>query len=131
MIAGEEGLRESAAAEQAPLDQGRLATPSSGRADPGGRIVWAKVGAYPWWPAKVLNPGKDASFPPDEEPPRPNAIPVRFFGTYDFSWLGSKRAIMDWEEVGRVMCGRKGNRSQSMECSHHRGAGEGTVLGGV
>lgn len=69
------------------------------RVDPGGRIVWAKLGAYPWWPAKVLTRGRDLSFPPLEEPPRPNAIPVRFFGTYDFSWLGSKRAVMDWAEV--------------------------------
>uniref|UniRef100_A0A1D1ZUG0 PWWP domain-containing protein n=1 Tax=Auxenochlorella protothecoides TaxID=3075 RepID=A0A1D1ZUG0_AUXPR len=79
------------------------APPRSPRTDPGGRLVWAKVGAYPWWPAKVLTRGRDLSFPPSEEPPRPNAVPVRFFGTHDFSWIGSKRAIMDWEE-GREQC---------------------------
>lgn len=88
------------------------------RVDPGGRIVWAKLGAYPWWPAKVLTRGRDLSFPPLEEPPRPNAIPVRFFGTYDFSWLGSKRAVMDWAEVclgwawgENTCCGLEAGRS--------------------
>lgn len=79
------------------------AASSSPRVDPGGRLVWAKVGAYPWWPAKVLTQGRDLSFPAGEEPPRPNAVPVRFFGTHDFSWIGSKRALVDWEEVRLVL----------------------------
>lgn len=68
------------------------------RDDPGGRVVWAKVANYPWWPAKTLDPTKDRSFPLNADRPRPNAIPVRFFGTHDFGWLGSKRALEEWEE---------------------------------
>lgn len=71
--------------------------------DPGGKVVWAKVANYPWWPAKILDPAKDRSFPAESEPPRPTAIPVRFFGTHDFGWMGSKRALTDWEE-GREQC---------------------------
>lgn len=72
--------------------------PIINRDDPGGRIVWAKVANYPWWPAKTLDPAKDRSFPRNADRPRPNAIPVRFFGTHDFGWLGSKRALEEWEE---------------------------------
>lgn len=44
---------------------------------PAGRVVWAKVGSYPWWPAKTLDPQRDQSFPPDADPPRPTSIPIR------------------------------------------------------
>lgn len=66
--------------------------------DPGGKVIWAKLPNYPWWPAKTLDPAKDRSYPPDADPPRPTAIPVRFFGTHEFAWVGSKRAITEWEE---------------------------------
>lgn len=66
--------------------------------DPGGKVIWAKVSSYPWWPAKTLDPSKDRSFPPDADAPRPTAIPVRFFGTHEFAWVGSKRALTEWEE---------------------------------
>lgn len=42
-----------------------------------GKLVWAKVGSYPWWPAKLLDPHRDLSFPPDADPPRPTSIPIR------------------------------------------------------
>jgi hypothetical protein len=72
--------------------------PAGPREDPGGKVIWAKVQNYPWWPAKTMDPTRDRSFPPDADPPRPTSIPVRFFGTHDFGWMGSKRAIEDWEE---------------------------------
>ena len=68
------------------------------KSDPGGKVIWAKVANYPWWPAKTLDPSRDRSFPPDADPPRPNAIPVRFFGTHEFAWMGSKRALTEWEQ---------------------------------
>ncbi len=66
---------------------------------PAGKLVWAKVGSIPWWPAKTLDPARDASYPPDADPPRPTSIPIRFFGTHEFFWIGSKRQLVDWEEV--------------------------------
>ena len=36
--------------------------------------------------------------PEGEEPPRLGAVPVRFFGTYSFSWIESKRAIEPFDD---------------------------------
>ncbi|KAK9843421.1 hypothetical protein WJX81_001604 [Elliptochloris bilobata] len=57
-----------------------------------GAVVWAKLARYPWWPAQVLALG-DPFIPKHEEPPRRGAVPVRFFGTYDFAWIESQRAL--------------------------------------
>lgn len=70
-----------------------------------GKVIWAKLGNNPWWPAKTLEEGRDLSFPSFEEPPRPTAIAIRFFGTHEFAWLGSKRQMTDWEEVRVVESG--------------------------
>mmetsp|Transcript_25737 Transcript_25737/g.66291 ORF Transcript_25737/g.66291 Transcript_25737/m.66291 type:complete len:354 (-) Transcript_25737:421-1482(-) len=56
------------------------------------RVVWAKLAAYPWWPGQVLSPN-DPFIPPTEPAPRPDAVPVRFFGTYDFAWISSQRCL--------------------------------------
>ena len=40
----------------------------------------------------------DTYIPEGEEPPRLGAVPVRFFGTYAFSWIESKRAIEPFDE---------------------------------
>jgi hypothetical protein len=70
------------------------------KTDPGGLLCWAKVGEYNWWPAKVLDKKKDPSFPTDADldPPRPSAIPIRFFGTHEFGWITTKRALVDWDK---------------------------------
>ncbi|KAL0040762.1 hypothetical protein WJX79_004724 [Trebouxia sp. C0005] len=64
---------------------------------PPGKVVWAKLARYPWWPAEVLNMS-DPYIPDGEEPPRLGAVPVRFFGTYAFSWIESKRAIEPFDD---------------------------------
>lgn len=69
-----------------------------------GKLVWAKVGINPWWPAKLLDPARDLSYPADADPPRPTSIPIRFFGTFEFQWIGSKRQLADWEEVCARVC---------------------------
>lgn len=47
----------------------------------------------PWgFCAQVLALG-DPFIPRHEEPPRRGAVPVRFFGTYDFAWIESQRAL--------------------------------------
>ncbi|PRW58326.1 histone-lysine N-methyltransferase Mes-4 [Chlorella sorokiniana] len=89
--------RAAAATAAAPAAAAHAGMAVSG-ADPGGKVVWAKVGSSPWWPAKTLDPQRDPSYPPDADPPRPTSIPIRLFGTHDFQWIGSKRALTDWEE---------------------------------
>ena len=46
---------------------------------------------------QVLNIS-DSYIPEGEEPPRLGAVPVRFFGTYAFSWIESKRAIEPFDD---------------------------------
>ena len=87
-----------------------------GSGEVGGRLVWAKLSTYPWWPAKTLDPS-DPSFPPDADPPRPTSIPIRFFGTYEFCWIGSKRALADWDQVGAA------GRQAACPLLAHDGAG--------
>uniref|UniRef100_A0A061RG98 PWWP domain-containing protein n=1 Tax=Tetraselmis sp. GSL018 TaxID=582737 RepID=A0A061RG98_9CHLO len=59
-----------------------------------GRVVWSKLAGFPWWPAQVLIPG-DPFIPRDGPPPRTaDAVPVRFFGTYDFSWISNQKSIV-------------------------------------
>jgi hypothetical protein len=52
---------------------------------------------YPWWPAQVLAEG-DPYIPAGSEAPRRGAVPVRFFGTYDFSWIESQRMLQPFSE---------------------------------
>jgi hypothetical protein len=46
--------------------------------------VWAKLRGYPPWPAQVLSACAGHQAPPR---PRPGAVLVHFFGTYDIQWL--------------------------------------------
>lgn len=46
----------------------------------------------PWWPAQVLGEN-DPFIPQDADPPRLGAVPVRFFGTYDFAWIETQRSL--------------------------------------
>ncbi|KAK9823627.1 hypothetical protein WJX72_004336 [[Myrmecia] bisecta] len=61
-----------------------------------GSVVWAKLARYPWWPAQVLAE-RDPYIPEGSEPPRRGAVPVRFFGTYEFSWIESQRALTTFD----------------------------------
>ncbi len=46
--------------------------------------MWAKLRGYPPWPAQVLSACAGHQAPPR---PRPGAVLVHFFGTYDIQWL--------------------------------------------
>lgn len=96
--AGAKGKANKASSAPAVAPKPQPKKQSVPKVDPGGKVIWAKVGNNPWWPAKTLQEGKDISFPRNEEPPRPTSIAIRFFGNHEFAWLGSKRQIMDWED---------------------------------
>ena len=40
----------------------------------------------------------DPFIPLGSEPPRQGAVPVRFFGTYEFSWIESQRALAPFKD---------------------------------
>ena len=46
--------------------------------------MWAKLRGYPPWPAQVLSACAGHQAPPR---PRPGAVLVHFFGTYDIQWV--------------------------------------------
>ena len=49
----------------------------------------------------------DPFIPTGSEPPRRGAVPVRFFGTYEFSWIESQRTLAafdDLEDDRRFKC---------------------------
>lgn len=61
-----------------------------------GRVLWAKSSRVPWWPALALGP-RDPLIPAGAEPPRRGAVPVRFFGSGDFSWIESQRNMESFD----------------------------------
>lgn len=57
-----------------------------------GDIVWVKIGAFRWWPAKIVHPMKT----PDNVMRMkwvPGQFPVLFFGTNDYNWTEQARAF--------------------------------------
>jgi hypothetical protein len=56
--------------------------------------VWAKLRGYPAWPAQVLSGRSGHQAPPR---PRPDAVLVHFFGTYDIQWLESDKKVSPFE----------------------------------
>ncbi|KAJ3274096.1 hypothetical protein HDV01_003589 [Terramyces sp. JEL0728] len=50
-------------------------------------LVWAKVKGYSWWPAKVETEQDLPPFALAAKPPKPNHIPIYFFGTREFGWV--------------------------------------------
>ena len=50
-----------------------------------------------FWGGQVLD-DKDPYIPLGAEPPRRGAVPVRFFGTYEFSYIQSQRALAPFDD---------------------------------
>ena len=72
--------------------------------------VWAKVGSYRPWPARVLFP--------EEVPPilqrsplrRPDTVAVQFFGTNELQWVPVAN-ILPFETYGKLYRRNSGRRS--------------------
>lgn len=86
--------------------------------DHAGQLVWAKSSKFPWWPARVLSE-KDPLIPTDQ--PRRGAVPVRFFGTYEFAWIESQRAISTFDKAydERTSKSKAKPFLQAMQEAHH------------
>ena len=55
-------------------------------------LVWAKIGAYRWWPARVVPPEK---LPNRIEllPHQEGEFPVQFLGSGDYAWINQVHFI--------------------------------------
>ena len=85
-----------------------------------------KPAALRW--LQVLNMS-DPYIPDGEEPPRLGAVPVRFFGTYAFSWIESKRAIepFDDEHVEHAANSRQPQFQRGVSEAKHFQVGNGVL----
>uniref|UniRef100_A0A8C3QAR5 Cytokine-like nuclear factor N-PAC n=3 Tax=Passeriformes TaxID=9126 RepID=A0A8C3QAR5_GEOPR len=61
-----------------PVRVGKMATVSLRLGD----LVWGKLGRYPPWPGKIVNPPKDLKKPRGKK-----CFFVKFFGTEDHAWI--------------------------------------------
>lgn len=68
-----------------------------------GDIIWIKLGAYRWWPAKISYPGdvpENIMNLSHEE----GDFPVYFFGSHDYYWSHRGRVFVFVEEDGELKC---------------------------
>ncbi|XP_063629358.1 uncharacterized protein LOC134800749 isoform X2 [Cydia splendana] len=56
-------------------------------------VVWHKLGACAWWPARVLAPG-DAPACLLARPHQPSHYPLRYYGTLNHSWARSSQMVL-------------------------------------
>ena len=64
----------------------------------------------------------DPWIPPDMEIPRRGAVPVRFFGTYNFTWIESQRNLLAFDQGCQDDLPAKGNTKvcTALMCSSGR-----------
>ncbi|CAD7701003.1 unnamed protein product [Ostreobium quekettii] len=63
-----------------------------------GQVVWARMSSFCWWPAQVIDES-NPFIPVDSRAcPRHGAVPVRFFGTYDFAWIEAQRNLSPFDQ---------------------------------
>lgn len=73
-----------------------------------GDIVWAKMGAYRWWPAKIINP-RNVPINIQTMPHQVGEFVVCFFGTHDYNWTFRSR-VFQFLEGDQGAHGNNGNR---------------------
>ena len=56
-------------------------------------LVWVKLGAYRWWPSKVVHP---VNLPPNIEklPHQDGEFPIQFLGSGEYYWINHGRAFL-------------------------------------
>ncbi|XP_075686821.1 cytokine-like nuclear factor N-PAC isoform X6 [Rhinoderma darwinii] len=81
-----------------------MATPVSLRQ---GDLVWGKLGRYPPWPGKIVNPPKDLKKPGGKK-----CFFVKFFGTEDHAWIKVEQLKPYLANKEEMTKGNKGKRFQ-------------------
>lgn len=78
----------------------------SGKQPTVGDVVWAKVGAYRWWPAVVCG-HSEATSALKRSTHFPFQFPINFFGSHSFTWA-SNWSIISWTSLDQTGNLRKG-----------------------
>jgi len=62
-----------------------------------GEIVWTKLRGHPWWPSRIEDEETIPQNVLQQKPRNGNSIPVMFFGSRDYAWVGNE-AIKSFED---------------------------------
>ncbi|KAJ2747838.1 hypothetical protein GGI20_000133 [Coemansia sp. BCRC 34301] len=52
-----------------------------------GKLCWAKLKGYPWWPSRIENEATLSREVLDSKPRNNRVYPVLFFGSLDYAWM--------------------------------------------
>lgn len=55
-----------------------------------GEIVWTKLRGHPWWPSRIEDEETIPKNVLQQKPRNGNSIPVMFFGSRDYAWVGNE-----------------------------------------
>ncbi|KAM4632229.1 cytokine-like nuclear factor N-PAC isoform 5-T5 [Discoglossus pictus] len=72
-----------------------------------GDLVWGKLGRYPPWPGKIVNPPKDLKKPQGKK-----CLFVKFFGTEDHAWIKVEQLKPYHAHKEEMIKANKGKRFQ-------------------
>ncbi|XP_068099585.1 cytokine-like nuclear factor N-PAC isoform X2 [Hyperolius riggenbachi] len=72
-----------------------------------GDLVWGKLGRYPPWPGKIVNPPKDLKKPRGKK-----CLFVKFFGTEDHAWIKVEQLKPYHPHKEEMIKANKGKRFQ-------------------
>ncbi|XP_018092168.1 putative oxidoreductase GLYR1 isoform X5 [Xenopus laevis] len=72
-----------------------------------GDLVWGKLGRYPPWPGKIVNPPKDLKKPRGKK-----SLFVKFFGTEDHAWIKVEQLKPYHAHKEEMIKANKGKRFQ-------------------
>ncbi|XP_018414104.1 PREDICTED: putative oxidoreductase GLYR1 isoform X3 [Nanorana parkeri] len=72
-----------------------------------GDLVWGKLGRYPPWPGKIVNPPKDLKKPRGKK-----SLFVKFFGTEDHAWIKVEQLKPYHPHKEEMIKANKGKRFQ-------------------
>ncbi|KAG8433404.1 hypothetical protein GDO86_017616 [Hymenochirus boettgeri] len=72
-----------------------------------GDLVWGKLGRYPPWPGKIVNPPKDLKKPRGKK-----CLFVKFFGTEDHAWIKVEQLKPYHAHKEEMIKANKGKRFQ-------------------
>lgn len=79
-----------------------------------GEVVWAKIGAYRWWPSLVVPPNNIPVNLMDMPCQRGDFV-VRFFGSNDYSWVSRGRVFVYEQEDSAAKILNYGSRQLSLQ----------------